>query len=95
MPKETVYGSELPWRDDDYPAVSVVQVLWSRDDHVQVVSRCMHRADHSDIAPPGVERADGEILFTDGMYVNLDRRGINDLIRNLRRARDQAYGRDE
>lgn len=31
----------------------------------------------------------------DGMYVSLDRRRINDLIRVLRRARDSAYGRDE
>lgn len=30
-----------------------------------------------------------------GMYVELDRHGINQLIRNLRRARDQAFGRDE
>lgn len=30
-----------------------------------------------------------------GWYVGLDRRGINDLIRVLRRARDQAFGRDE
>jgi hypothetical protein len=28
-------------------------------------------------------------------HVHLDRRGINDLIRHLRRARDQAFGRDE
>lgn len=30
-----------------------------------------------------------------GWNVWLDRRGINDLIRILRRARDQAFGRDE
>lgn len=30
-----------------------------------------------------------------GWYVNLDRHQINDLIRILRRARDQAFGRDE
>jgi hypothetical protein len=30
-----------------------------------------------------------------GLHVNLDRQGINDLIRHLRRARDQAFGRDE
>lgn len=30
-----------------------------------------------------------------GLYVDLNRRGINDLIRHLRRARDQAFGRDE
>lgn len=31
----------------------------------------------------------------DGMYVSLNRRKINDLIRVLRRARDSAFGRDE
>lgn len=30
-----------------------------------------------------------------GLYVTLDRKGINKLIRDLRRARDQAFGRDE
>lgn len=33
--------------------------------------------------------------WADGFYVTLDRNGINDLIRHLRRARDQAFGRDE
>lgn len=31
----------------------------------------------------------------DGMYVSLNRRGVNDMIRLLRKARDSAYGRDE
>lgn len=31
----------------------------------------------------------------DGMYVSLERRGVNDLIRLLRKARDSAFGRDE
>lgn len=35
------------------------------------------------------------LTFYDGFWVDLDRRGINQLIRNLRRARDQAFGRDE
>ena len=30
-----------------------------------------------------------------GVFVQLDREGINDLIRNLRKARDSAFGRDE
>lgn len=30
----------------------------------------------------------------DGLYVDLDRAGINRLIRSLRKARDQAYGAD-
>ncbi len=31
----------------------------------------------------------------DGQWVDLDRRGINNLIRVLREARDKAYGRDQ
>jgi hypothetical protein len=31
----------------------------------------------------------------DGWFIDLDRYGLNNLIRNLRRARDQAFGRDE
>ncbi len=34
-------------------------------------------------------------IWADGFYVSMDRDGINKLIRNLRRARDQAFGRDE
>lgn len=30
-----------------------------------------------------------------GLYASLDRAAVNDLIRVLRRARDQAFGRDE
>lgn len=30
-----------------------------------------------------------------GWFVSLDRKGCNDLIRHVRRARDQAFGRDE
>ena len=34
-------------------------------------------------------------LSQDGWFVDLDRYGLNALIRNARRARDQAFGRDE
>lgn len=40
-------------------------------------------------------RTEAEPHFTEGMYVDLDRRGINSLIAVLRRARDQAFGKDE
>lgn len=40
---------------------------------------------------------DRDLIWTcwDGFFIDLDRRGMNHLIRNLRRARDQAFGRDE
>jgi hypothetical protein len=57
------------------------QILWGRDQqHVQV-------------ATTKVTQASGAV--DEGIYVDLDRTGINNMIRVLRRARDQAYGRDE
>lgn len=38
--------------------------------------------------------ADAESVW-DGQWVDLDRQGINQLIRALREARDKAFGRDE
>lgn len=40
---------------------------------------------------------DVDIVYVaqDGWFLDLDRNAINQLIRNLRRARDQAFGRDE
>ncbi len=96
MPKETVFGEQLVAYGDDgklidpNPKVPVVEVLWAREQgYVQVVSRAED--------PHGGRWAgeSSETHFTDGMYVNLDRGQINKLIRNLRRARDQAFGRDE
>ena len=91
MPKESVYGSQDPFETDG-PGVSIVEVRWGRETgDVQVVSKAVRRADLG----PLVESDPGSIHYTNGFYVDLDRRGINDLIRHLRRARDQAFGRDE
>lgn len=62
--------------------------------------------DYPDIVPIGgsepikTRTAEGEDalrrkIWADGFYVTMERDGINKLIRNLRRARDQAFGRDE
>jgi hypothetical protein len=57
----------------------VVEVRWARDVDVKVGT-----------VDPGKE-ADDEGR---GLYADLDRLGINNLIRVLRRARDAAYGAD-
>lgn len=94
MPKESVYGLQHggPAIDADAPppVVPIVDVLWNREGgFVQVASKAV-------TADGGRVAADSEEAhFTDGMYVDLDRTSINKLIRNLRRARDQAFGRDE
>lgn len=89
MPKEVIYSDQLPWSEED-PGVAVVEVRWGRDTgHMQLVTKAIHRA-------TGDRLSDDEgIHYTDGFYVDLNRSNINDLIRQLRRARDQAFGRDE
>lgn len=109
MPKETTYGRWLPYGDDS-PARAVAEVLWARDaEYVQVVTRCVHAADEQAFVPTaeavtaplttsdfvGDKAPPEQLTFRDGFYVDLDRTGINKVIRDLRRARDQAFGRDE
>lgn len=56
-----------------------VEVRWSRQQYVQIAT--------VDACQEGTEEY--------GFFVDLDRERINKLIRDLRRARDQAFGRDE
>lgn len=103
MPKEVVYGQGLPYGTPEKPgpARSIVEVGWHPGSHVQVATRCV-RADDGMVyeAQPGEPGADEDLAGqsiprTHGFYVDLDRQGINLLIRNLRLARDKAFGRDE
>jgi hypothetical protein len=95
MPREIVYGIDhFPVAEDGEGAeevrVPVAVLHWSRETgDVQLVTRLLHHE------VPTVEEHENGIPIGYGMYVSLNRTGINDLIRNLRRARDQAFGRDE
>lgn len=65
---------------------SAVKVGWTKDlDHVEIA--VVHHRDVADGA--GSEHDDGT------WHAQFDRAGINRLIRTLRRARDDAFGRDE
>ncbi len=96
MPAEKTYGMQhrldIPGAGKEVPPqVPIVDVRWGRDQgYVQVVTKA---------EDPFGGRFGGDddltIVVTDGFYVDLDRNAINTLIRNLRRARDQAFGRDE
>lgn len=55
------------------------QVTWNRDSYVQIATVVSDKPE------------DG----SDGWYADLTRQNINDLIRTLRKARDQAFGKDE
>lgn len=95
MPAEAVYGEQTmfePGGEPRKPHVTVAEVRWGRDmGYVQVVTKCQ---DAEGGRYMGEEYAE-ESHVTDGFYVDLNRQAINRLIRNLRRARDQAFGRDE
>jgi hypothetical protein len=88
MPKEIVlsHGPRLYDEDGKESPQSdqgLVQITWSREaEYVQVVTFSR-------------DPVTFESNSDDARWVDLDRRAINDLIRKLRRARDQAFGRDE
>lgn len=91
MPAQQVYGQQSVAEEDNSPQpVPLVDVRWNREGgYVQIVTKA-ERADGGRIADDSPDTH-----VTDGFYVDLDRAGINGVIRNLRRARDQAFGRDE
>lgn len=92
MPKELVEGTQCGCFDQSDPdeciETPVVDVRWDRESgYFQIATRAR------EAEVPTLE--EHPIPAKYGYYVDLDRRGINQLIRNLRRARDQAFGRDE
>lgn len=82
MPVEYVRTDPLSVEPGDSEVL--VKVSWGQE-YVQVASVGRASVTHDPLPIP-----DG-----DGWYATLDRRGINELIRRLRQARDRAYGRDE
>jgi hypothetical protein len=81
MPKEFVEDTMAPREEGEIPWR--VEIGWQRDHgHVSIAT-----------VDPSVE---GIGSRDSGLHVHLsERRQVNDLIRHLRRARDQAFGRDE
>jgi hypothetical protein len=78
-----VKSSDFDPEEDE--AEVLVKVAWMDGAYVQVATVGRATVTHDAL----------EIPEGDGWYVDLDRRGINQLIKNLRKARDRAYGRDE
>ena len=109
MPRERIYGSLMSFGDEDSER-TVADVSWSREaEYVQLgvididgakgePLDLYERAKRYSSPQVGGGGTDGEILslgIAGGMYMQLDRAGCNNLIRQIRRARDQAFGRDE
>jgi len=108
MPKEVIYadrGYPAYGTTDAPEAESVIEVSWSKEaSHVQIATRCVRSSDHAPfvhesfldyLKPLPEDERLGVLSMMAGLYATLDRESINNIIRVLRRARDQAFGRDE
>jgi hypothetical protein len=83
MPKEIVVAS-WDYIPEDEEVEPLVEVSWQRGlEHVQVVTYSRSKITH--------DTADRDTA----QFVTLNRTAINQLIRNLRKARDQSFGKDE
>ncbi|MFZ0789743.1 MAG: hypothetical protein WAM94_08985 [Chromatiaceae bacterium] len=104
MPKEKIRDesgvlAQIAWSHDQYVQVATLHtdpptfIAWCRD----LVARVDEaKAAHTAASVPHL--SDPERLFDSesmGMFWTPNRYQINELIRVLRRARDQAFGRDE
>lgn len=92
MPKERVL---------DVAGMFDVQVGWQRDRWVQLAVVTTDGKPLSEVVTSwkqddgqGHVNDAGEYERSDGIWSTLDRQQINDLIRKLRKARDQAFGAD-
>jgi hypothetical protein len=82
MPKEIIHHAGT----EQYRG----ELSWSREgEYVQLATGEMVMPNVTDA--PVAEHPE----FRAAVYVHLDRKGVNDLIRNLRRARNTAFGADE
>lgn len=99
MAKHMIYPHPHP-NPDGTNADSRIELQWQRHPAGDVRLATTRWAGDG---PPDTTRAyldplgpDAELRYAwDGRYVELDRDQLNHLIRQLRTARDQAYGRDE
>jgi len=105
MPKEKIRDesgvlTQVAWSHDQY-----VEIATLHTDPPAFIAWCRMLVDEYDRAkadaggvPPVPHISDPGRLFSGesmGMYWSPNRYQINELIRVLRRARDQAFGRDE
>lgn len=98
MPKEVIYdeqyGVKVRFDSADGSVVTPSDIV-EGDDTLHTVSTAMlkvawGRDTYVSLASVNDDDPDG----FEAQHVNLDRAGINRLIRTLRKARDQAYGAD-
>lgn len=82
-------------RDSEYVQVASLETVQDPDNPYRRLQNCL--GERYTIVDSGKSDSDqGYSRHFDGWYMTLETRSqVNDLIRTLRRARDQAFGRDE
>jgi len=107
MPKQHIYdptprGVDVKTGEPGPEVVRRVSVAWGRDAHVQVGIGWVDPDAQAANGNPGWSGdfiTDGEtderMRVWSSQWCEMDRHSINQLIRELRRARDAAFGRDE
>lgn len=92
MPTFNLYPTPNP---DGTDSTCRVTVIWNRGQSVYVGStRLRDGADRHAELVPGDKPDDPYVPAWQGALPPLDRQQLNQLIETLRRARDQAYGKD-
>lgn len=96
MPKHNIYPTPNP---DGTNSDRRIELHWQRDSGVQVAST-KWAGEVGSVPDTGAEflpgtSVNGPLMAWDGQFVGLTRERINHLIKQLRIARDQAFGRDE
>ena len=106
MPSETIYDQQagpidlrISWNRDMVVQVGAVHREGAAA-IVRIVNEWLVAAKHPTIDFDKLvadmrEHADGGEPYYDGYHATLERTAANELIRVVRRARDQAFGRDE
>lgn len=86
MPKETTYAEANMVEGHGNVTFKSADVSWHRDAGIVDVGITARQLDG-----PAIGETDPE----HSAYASFSRHAVNKLIRDLRRARDQAFGRDE
>lgn len=90
MPKETIYENAYSGEAGNRIEPTIyTQVGWSRDGSVQIAT--VNQLGKL-VGPDGKVVED---IGSPGWFMDLNRHKINQLIKILRKARDDAFGRDE
>lgn len=84
MPKELIFSRNE--HGDPDTTRPVVRVSWSKEASYVEIATIHKNGKVLDVEP---------LEDNNGWFAQLDRKKINDLIRVLRRARDQAFGKDQ